>query len=244
MASFGGVSAGRTQIGTKVWLNVYDLHPANDYLCTVGFGLHHSGVEIQGSEYSFASGAGIYDSGTPQVAPGAKLRERIDMGQFEGGSAQLKKALEDLRDHFGSVDYNLIQRNCNHFSNALVWKLVGKKIPGHVNRLSDFGVCCSCLLPRSLLVNAPVGDPNGQQGFSSGSRQRLFQQTNAFTGSGMRLRSKGNTESKGLLSKLAGNDKGRNSPDDLIDRREKARRAALARLELSQQGEVGKHTQQ
>lgn len=32
--------------GTKVILNIYDLTPANDALWTVGFGLHHSGVEI------------------------------------------------------------------------------------------------------------------------------------------------------------------------------------------------------
>lgn len=32
-------------------------------------GLHHSGVEILGKEYSFASGGGIFDS-SPKEAPG------------------------------------------------------------------------------------------------------------------------------------------------------------------------------
>lgn len=34
----------------------YDLSPANEFLYTIGMGLHHSGVEISGREYSFASG--------------------------------------------------------------------------------------------------------------------------------------------------------------------------------------------
>ena len=42
-------------------------------------GIHHSGVEILGREYSFASGGGIFDS-SPRDAPGAKFRESI--GEF------------------------------------------------------------------------------------------------------------------------------------------------------------------
>lgn len=42
-------------------------------------GIHHSGVEILGREYSFASGGGIFDS-SPKDAPGAKFRESI--GEF------------------------------------------------------------------------------------------------------------------------------------------------------------------
>ena len=61
--------------GVKVYLNVYDLSPANDFLYPIGFGLHHSGVEILGKEYTFASGAGIFDH-NPREAPGAKFRER------------------------------------------------------------------------------------------------------------------------------------------------------------------------
>lgn len=51
-----GYQGGRTRVGTKVFLNVYDLAPANEFLYPVGFGFHHSGIEVLGSEYSFASG--------------------------------------------------------------------------------------------------------------------------------------------------------------------------------------------
>ena len=45
-----------------------------------------------GSEYSFASGGGIFES-TPKEAPGAKFRESLEVGSFEGGSVELRKAI-------------------------------------------------------------------------------------------------------------------------------------------------------
>ena len=119
-------------------------------------------MEILGT-YSFASGAGIFES-PPKMAPGARSREQLLLGSFDGGSAGLKRALDDLRRDFGPEDYNLIRRNCNHIADSLSWKLLNKTIPGHISRLADIGVCCSCLLPRSLLEHAPVGDPNATEG--------------------------------------------------------------------------------
>ena len=152
----------------------------------------------------------------------------------------------DLRDDFGPDRYNLIRRNCNHFANALVWRLLGRSIPGHVNRLADFGVCCSCLLPKKLLEEAPVG-PNAGGGSGSSSGFQVYGRpgrdkkddgagsttTAAFTGSGSVLGSSNSEESQsripllGSWGRSAGSKKGE---DSLTDRREKARMAALARM--------------
>eukprot|EP00584_Thalassiosira_punctigera_P010055 CAMPEP_0172543962 /NCGR_PEP_ID=MMETSP1067-20121228/14228_1 /TAXON_ID=265564 ORGANISM="Thalassiosira punctigera, Strain Tpunct2005C2" /NCGR_SAMPLE_ID=MMETSP1067 /ASSEMBLY_ACC=CAM_ASM_000444 /LENGTH=250 /DNA_ID=CAMNT_0013330455 /DNA_START=13 /DNA_END=765 /DNA_ORIENTATION=- len=239
-----GYEGGRTRMGTKVILNVYDLSPANDYLYSVGMGLHHSGVEILGKEYSFASGGGIFDS-SPKEAPGAKFREAIELGAFDGGSSELQSAISELRDEFGPDRYNLIRRNCNHFANALVWRLLGRTIPGHVNRLADFGVCCSCLLPRKLLEEAPVG-PNaggdgGSPGFQTFGRPGRDKKhdgagsstTASFTGSGTVLGSHNSGERSSripLLGSWRGNSSSQKAEDSLTDRREKARMAALARM--------------
>ena len=59
---------------------------------SIGMGLHHSGVEILGREYSFASGGGIFDS-SPRDAPGAQFRESIELGAFDGGSSELNSAI-------------------------------------------------------------------------------------------------------------------------------------------------------
>lgn len=154
----------------------------------------------------------------------------------------------DLRDEFGPDRYNLIRRNCNHFANALVWRLLGRTIPGHVNRLADFGTCCSCLLPKKLLEEAPVG-PNagggsggnssgfqvfGRPGGGSDKKNEGSSTTAAFTGSGTVLGSQNGSGGSGsripLLGSWGGNASSKKGEDSLTDRREKARMAALARM--------------
>ena len=261
---FGGNGGGRTRHQTKVHLNLYDLSPANDCLYPLGFGMHHSGVEILGSEYSFASGGGIFES-SPGEAPGARFRERIDLGSFDGGSVELKSVLDNLRGNgFGADDYHLIRRNCNHFANALVWALLRKPIPPHVNRLADVANCFVWLLPKKLLEDSPVG-PNGRGDGSaaSSSGYQVFggsragrdgsasAPTAAFIGRGARLGGNeggdaseregvsngggslfgfGNSGGIRSTSSRSSTDGG-NKVDELTDRREKARQAALARME-------------
>jgi len=234
MSFGGGYNGGHTRFTTKVFLNIYDLSPANEYLYAAGLGLHHSGVEILGTEYSFASGAGIFEN-SPGEARGAKFRERIEVGFYNGGSKELKQALDELRDDFGPGEYNLVLRNCNHFANGLCWKLLGIRIPGYVNRLAAIGKCCSCLLPKDLLENAPVGDPNGKSFETSflvrrgnGASASSSSSVPAFSGAGSRLGS-----SSGSSARSSSNQ------DDLTDRREKARKAALARLEKQQEQSKG-----
>jgi len=206
---------------TKVLLNIYDLSPTNDYLFPVGIGLHHTGVEVAGREYSYASQGGIYDA-PPKQEAGARFRCQLDMGAFDGGIDQLNKALDELRNNggFGGNDYNLIRKNCNHFCNALVWRLLQRPIPAYVNRLANIGDCCSCLLPRELLNDSPVGGPANNQSSLHAPSQALVDRgrggphkRSAFTGRGYNLG--GSSTSASTIG----------------NRRERARKAALARLE-------------
>ena len=141
---------------TKVYLNVYDLTKVNGLLYPAGLGLNHTGVEVMGSEYSYATGVGIVES-TPKEAPvGATFRESIDLGSFEKGG-DLKHAIANLSREFGPRNYNLFTKNCNHFSNAIVFYLLEIDIPSHINRMADMGSYVSCLLPKQVLEGAPVG---------------------------------------------------------------------------------------
>jgi len=54
--------------------------------------------------------------------------------------------VDKLREEFRASSYDLIRRNCNVFSEALCRKLLGKGIPGFVNRLAYMGgMLYSCL---------------------------------------------------------------------------------------------------
>jgi hypothetical protein len=135
----------------------------------------------------------------------------------------------------------LVRKNCNHFANALCWALMRKQIPAYVNRLADLGVCCSCLLPKQMLQDAPVGG-SGASPFAAtptNAMQRGSTNTPTFTGTGHSMAGGPmTTESEGLLSRWGSSSSSKvTSPpaaDDLTDRREKARKAALARLQLNQ----------
>jgi deubiquitinase DESI2 len=235
-------------------LNIYDLNPANDYLWPVGLGFHHSGVEINGTEYSFGSGSGIFE-GPPKHAPGATFRQEIDLGAYDGGQPELLAALDDMRSSgsFGPNDYNLIRKNCNHFANGLVWRLLRRTIPPYVNRWADLAMCCSCLLPKKMLGEAPVGGGTGGGSPSSSfltptkaSMQRGSGSISAFSGKGQSLggglsstaSTSGSSTSDGGGGLLSGWTKSTHTcqaPEDLTDRRERARKAALARLERDHQ---------
>ncbi|RQM14848.1 hypothetical protein KXD40_005808 [Peronospora effusa] len=52
---------------TAVILNIYDLIEANNYIAPLGLGIFHSGVEIAGEEFSYASGAGVFSSSPKRV---------------------------------------------------------------------------------------------------------------------------------------------------------------------------------
>lgn len=116
-----------------VLLNVYDLIDQTPICC----GFFHTGVEILGVEYSFAGGAGVYEC-APKSAPDARFRESIRMGSIESTSVA-SSVLARLRPDFQGEAYSLIFKNCNDFSTAYVKALLGRDIPGWVNRLARLG---------------------------------------------------------------------------------------------------------
>ncbi|CAM9776904.1 unnamed protein product, partial [Choristocarpus tenellus] len=141
----------------QVIINVYDLHPANEYGYSFGLGAYHSGVEIGGREYTFAGGGGIFDH-SPREAPNARFREAVKMGTYQGGTSELNRALDALREEFALHRYNVLSRNCNSFSSALCEQLLGRPGPGWINRLAWMGSWFSCLVPPQMLGEAPVNE--------------------------------------------------------------------------------------
>lgn len=182
-------------------------------------------MEINGLEYSFAGGAGIFCM-TPKQAPGATYRETVVMGRVSDGGTAIARAIELLRPEFGPDDYHILSRNCNAFANRLCQELVGKGIPGYCNRLASFGSFFSCFLPRELTQEAPVNqDPSA--GIGAGGVPPVGRYVGnggggnggsytAFSGEGMRMGSSGSGSGE--------------SKESEAERREKIRQATLARM--------------
>ena len=241
---------GRREAETSCLLNIYDLHEYNQHLYGLGLGMYHSGVEIGGVEYTFSSGSGVFNH-APRAAGGAKFRETVNLGTLASSSA-VGTAIEELRHEFRGTDYNVLERNCNHFAEALVWRLLGKQLPGYVNRMAGFGAMFSCLMPQSMLKDAPV-DGNGggrssasSSSSSSGPRGGAMDRTvvNAFGGSGFKLGGSADEATEGLLTGAddrsnggrgggngGGGGRGGSISSSEAARREVMREAALKRLQ-------------
>ena len=130
---------------TKILLNVYDLS-SNSFLSTVGLGIYHSGVEINGYEFSY-SNAGITIS-TPGLFDQGQFREQIELGTFERDLYCLENIFVYLCEgDFRPGNYNIINNNCNHFTNTLSTMPVDKEMPPWINRIAGLGYA---LLPRSV----------------------------------------------------------------------------------------------
>jgi len=135
---------------------VYDLHPYNQYLHSLGFGAYHTAVQVFGREYSFgfhnSSETGVF-SMPPRQVPNAVFRESIEAGHVYLTYAQFNVLLNGLKSEWAGNKYHLLKRNCNHFSRALLAAL-GLKAPSFINRLASAGDMLATVVPSFMLPKA------------------------------------------------------------------------------------------
>ena len=87
----------------------------------LGIGLYHTGIEIQGREYSFggnpnSSSSGVFIS-EPMTVDNVKYLCSFNMGVCTDFS-RVYNVLEKVKEKFKANEYSLINQNCNHFSEA------------------------------------------------------------------------------------------------------------------------------
>lgn len=107
----------------KVILHIYDLNPQfNAINHAIGFGTYHTGIEFYGTEYSFGD-KGITQNGPKQAQDGINCiyRESIVLGESEMTRSDMSsKVIAKLKkDGYLGRNYDQLERNCNHFSEAL-----------------------------------------------------------------------------------------------------------------------------
>ncbi|PUZ61917.1 hypothetical protein GQ55_4G316400 [Panicum hallii var. hallii] len=146
----GGGGAGEAP-STPVFLNVYDVTPANGYARWLGLGVYHSGVQVHGVEYAYGAhdgtSSGIFEV-VPRRCPGYAFRESVLVGTTELTRAEVRALMAELAADFPGDAYNLVSRNCNHFCDAACRRLVARaRIPRWVNRLAKIGVVFTCVIP-------------------------------------------------------------------------------------------------
>ncbi|KAK7755528.1 hypothetical protein SLS62_002460 [Diatrype stigma] len=141
---------------TEVVINVYDLLPAgrlSSVLWTVGASLLHSGVVINGKEYAYGGHdkrgvTGVYWTRPRTEPPGGSFRTELLHGFTFATQAEIDTIVRHCSDEFQGTAYNLLTRNCNHFTSYLCQKLTGRPGPAWLNRAASIGVALPCVVPR------------------------------------------------------------------------------------------------
>lgn len=99
-------------------------------------GAYHTGVQVSGREYSF-SNEGVTNGVPKQCPPDVTFFKSITIGYTH---LSVSGTVARLRLRFAPGSYDILEQNCNHFSDALCRALLDKGIPSWVNRLARTGV--------------------------------------------------------------------------------------------------------
>ncbi|KAH7310433.1 PPPDE putative peptidase domain-containing protein [Stachybotrys elegans] len=141
---------------TEISIHVYDLLPPgrlSSTLWTVGASLLHSGVVINGKEYAYGGHqergvTGVYWTKPKTVPPGGTFRCEILHGFTLATDEEIEATLRSASEAFLGTSYNILTKNCNHFTAYLCQKLTGTPSPGWLNRAASIGVALPCMVPR------------------------------------------------------------------------------------------------
>lgn len=97
---------------------------------------------VHGLEYGFGAHeyptSGVFEV-EPRSCPGFIFRRSVLLGTTDMSRSEFRSFMEHLSAKYHGDTYHLIAKNCNHFTDEVCMRLIGKPIPGWVNRLARLG---------------------------------------------------------------------------------------------------------
>lgn len=97
---------------------------------------------VHGMEYSFGAhdypSSGVFEV-EPKKCPGFIYRCSILLGRTDMPPSEFRAFIENMAADYHGDTYQIISKNCNHFTDDASLKLTGRSIPGWVNRLAKIG---------------------------------------------------------------------------------------------------------
>jgi hypothetical protein len=144
---------------TEILINIYDLLPPgrmSSVLWYMGTSLLHSGVVINGKEYAYGGHdrrglTGVYWTKPRTEPPGGTFRCEYLHGFTLAPHAEIDAIIREASEQFLGTGYNLLTRNCNHFTSFLCERLTGEPAPGFLNRAASIGVALPCVVPKEWI---------------------------------------------------------------------------------------------
>lgn len=155
---------------TEVIINIYDLLPPGKVatvLWAIGSSLLHSGVVIGDREYAYGGHdrrglTGVYWTKPGQEPPGGTFKQAVLHGFSFRPQEELEAIIQEASQEFQGTSYNLLTKNCNHFTSYLCEKLTGRNAPGWLNRAASIGVALPCVVPREWIAPPEYDTADGE----------------------------------------------------------------------------------
>mmetsp|Transcript_83999 Transcript_83999/g.261244 ORF Transcript_83999/g.261244 Transcript_83999/m.261244 type:complete len:216 (-) Transcript_83999:120-767(-) len=132
----------------QVWLHVYDIDQVTAWLNeavlrAANLGAFHCGVEVYGWEWSFRDtmspdGTGVFCC-TPRGSEGHVYREAVPMGKTATSEIEVMQLVAVLEKEWPGRLYDVLTRNCCHFSDEFCQRLGVGAIPTWVMNLAGAG---------------------------------------------------------------------------------------------------------
>jgi hypothetical protein len=122
----------------------------------MGSSLLHTGVVINSREYAYGghdrpNTTGVYWTPPRTIPPGGTFRTEILHGFTYATPAEIDSIVKSTSEDFPGTSYNLLTKNCNHFTQSICERLTGRRGPGWLNRAAQIGVALPCVVPRDWL---------------------------------------------------------------------------------------------
>ncbi|KAL8545599.1 hypothetical protein ACS0TY_005651 [Phlomoides rotata] len=145
-------------------------------LCAIPFTYRNSSSQLYETAHGLEYGFGAHEYPTsgvfevePRSCPGFIFRRSVLLGSIDLSRSEFRSFMEHISSNYHGDTYNLISKNCNHFTDEVCLRLTGKSIPGWVNRLARLGSFCNCLLPESIQATTVANIPDVEMCSEDGS---------------------------------------------------------------------------
>lgn len=176
-------------VKTEILINVYDLLPVStftrtlgapltnsdlqqpsylsSFLWTIGSSLLHSAVVVNGKEYAYGGHdrrglTGVYWTKPRAVPPGGTFKCEILQGFTVRPQEEIDTIIKEASEAFQGTAYNLLSKNCNHFTQHLCEKLTGTAGPAWLNRAASIGVALPCVVPKEWIAPPDFETADGE----------------------------------------------------------------------------------
>jgi deubiquitinase DESI2 len=129
--------------------------------------LLHSGVVVNDKEFAFgghdqAGISGVYWTKPRTEPPGGTFKCEILHGFTFAAQEEIDAIIHDVSNEFQGTAYNILTKNCNHFTSRLCQRLTGRTAPGWLNRAASVGVALPCVVPREWIEPPDYGQAEGE----------------------------------------------------------------------------------